>query len=206
MRFPNTPPMWRTFDLFKRLNFSGDYDPNIGRPGEGQGKIPSDLDGLGYDDEGTVCVQPGNLAGNTDDVIPYILETGEDWEYFNGIKHRKKDLIKIEDPDPLNDPFHVSLAQNGTVPNDYVKQGVQYWVDAKLGYFKQLLIDDFQSARKLLMCYDHNSTRQFMYEIHPKLMLPFRTYMQTTYPDRPLEFERKYPTEVRQIPIISFPH
>ena len=202
MRFPNTLPMWRTFDLFRRLEFTGHYISDEEKLEEiACGKAPYGFHAPGDSvdaDEDEDAINPGNQAGNTLDVIPYRMSTRADVQYFNDIQYNKAAIsANGSNPTKRVDLFDVSRSNRGPVPDDYVRQGVQYWIDAKIGFFKKELKEDFKKGKDLLMNYDEFSTRQFMQTLHPELARPFRKYMASEYPERPLECERAYPNEVR---------
>ncbi|KAI0085414.1 amine oxidase [Irpex rosettiformis] len=128
MRFPNTYPMRRAFDLF-HLTFGAP-------PAEGA------------------------------DVIDYYLSTPNDILSFNGITVNRKKLKE--------QGYQVFQP---AIPESYVAQSVQYWLDAKVGYFKQQLKRDFTSGMKELQAYDYNSTRQFMHSLHPELKEELTEYV-----------------------------
>lgn len=164
MRFPENKIMERTFELFERLEFIGFYarrHPFI-KP------IPPP-------------VHP--------DVIPYILSTPKDIQYFNRIR-RDQAAIKSNDElpeDERQDLFNVSLSKGGTVPDEFVRIGINRLIKGKLQIFKDAVKRDFATGWKKLMAYDMYSMRQFLQVPHPEL--------QAEYPPEQW-FPFPYPVEV----------
>lgn len=204
MRFPNTLPMWRTFDLFRRLNFTGDYISDrdelerLRSPEVLKDNRTIRRSSNPYQDSTSYGpVDKRNAEGNTYDVIPYLLTTGSDLQYFNGLRWTKAQIAaNLASPHKRIDLFDVSVSMLGPVPDEYVRMGPQYWMDAKIGFFKNEMVKDFAAGREFLMNYDEYSVRQFFTTVHPELARPFRKYMLEEYPDRPLPYERAYPQEV----------
>jgi hypothetical protein len=209
MRFPNTLPMWRTFDLFRRIDFTGDYISDR-KALEALSDTPElhEREKLRKEEESN-DVQRRKQSGNgpasvlppvvdapdmptLTDVIPYYLSTENDLKCFNNITARAADVR------PEEDHWKVSVSNRGPVPDSFAKKAIQFWLDAKLGYFKEELKkkDNFVKAMDELMKYDHNSTRQFMRSTHPELAEKFKAYMDEHWPGQGYVEEEAYPDEV----------
>jgi hypothetical protein len=170
MRFPETPVMKHTFDLFAYLGFKGNY---TGNP---SGKV----------------LQRNERNSEGDVVIPYYMSTEADIQYFNGIRHKASD---VEDSllGPGKDAFGVGTGFGpdgkptgpGTVPMEYIEKGPKYWMQGKTSYFKEALKTNFDQGWQLLKQYENYSTRQFLQTEHKELPL------------KPENTNRAYPIEVR---------
>lgn len=193
MRFPNISPMWRTFDLFHRLNFSGKYvyDKN---------KLQQLSNSTSSRDAGQALATYEALIANVTftnssipagtDVIDYILSTPEDIQNFNGVSIRRKDSQAAG----IN-----SFNTGGVIPESYLSKGVQYWLDAKVGYFRDQLRRNFTSGIDELRQYDAYSTRQLMRTKLPELEGKFADFMKETYPGQNYTGDVAYPEEVSQL-------
>ena len=192
MRFPNTPPMWRTFNLFRRLGFTGDYNSEKDES-KSLHQVSASPKSVGPPDPKELYKQNDNDLV----VIPYLMSTPADIQLFNCIRYSREAIdANALRPSKRVDLFDVSRSNDGPVPDEYVREGAQYWMDAKIGFFKEQLVENFVKGKELLMNYDQFSTRQFMQTLHPELSRSFDRFMRKEYPDRPLEYERAYPPEV----------
>lgn len=144
MRFPDNPIMDRTFDLFERLGFTGGYK----RRRDTTSPIPP-------------TVHP--------DVIPYIMKTGKDIQYFNYIRMTRNDLDPKGVLPPPFDPFKISHANKGPVPDKFVEDGIDKLTDHKFDYFRDKIKEEFETGWDELMAYDKWSTRQFLQSAHPEI-------------------------------------
>jgi len=93
-----------------------------------------------------------NFGSST--LIPYILSAPNDIQLFNG--------YLITGKPGVPDPFHVSVSNGGTVPDNYVQQGYDNLIEAKFSRFKEDLARNFDEGWKELIQYDGYSTRAYM--------------------------------------------
>jgi hypothetical protein len=210
MRFPNTLPMWRTFDLFSRIGFTGDYisdrealerlsdttdrkEREKMRLSEERKDLQRRRKAIGSSNLSPPVVDAPDVP-TANDVIPYYLSTPSDLKCFNGITARTSDV------ESEKDFWKVSVSNGGPVPDDFLEHTIQYWLDAKLGYFKEQLktAENFIDAMDELIKYDTNSTRQFMRSVHPELKDQFKDYMDKHWPGQGYKEELEYPDEVRK--------
>ncbi|KAJ9662063.1 hypothetical protein H2198_001605 [Neophaeococcomyces mojaviensis] len=60
------------------------------------------------------------------------------------------------------DPFHVSVAHGGSVPDETVQKGVSGILDDAFGPYKKVMAEDFKEGMKMLLEVDNFSTREYL--------------------------------------------
>lgn len=91
--------------------------------------------------------------------IPYILDKGS-------VKtpSRYNDIVVLSDQPlpPDGDPYKVSKANGGSVPDETIRTGLDAILNKAYGRFKDGLKADWKTGFKELMNYDKYSTRQYL--------------------------------------------
>ncbi|KAG8771087.1 hypothetical protein FRC12_003865 [Ceratobasidium sp. 428] len=117
MRFPNTPIMAKTYELFKKLEI---------------------------------------------DLLDYKISNDTNWLVYNGRRISKKEIA--DNPTIWeSDPFRVSMANGGTVPDKWAKQDPGEILHKEIKPFIDALVEDPSKALDdLIDNYDHFSTRSYL--------------------------------------------
>ncbi|TFY58617.1 hypothetical protein EVG20_g8079 [Dentipellis fragilis] len=102
-------------------------------------------------------------------LVDYHLGVGNNLAYYNTRGPFRKSDIR-----PKSDPFGVSIASGGTVPEKYALAGTQSWISKTFDPFRDLFREAyegqneedrfyaFEKAWKTLMEQDHHTTRGYM--------------------------------------------
>ncbi|KAA1477078.1 hypothetical protein DENSPDRAFT_828268 [Dentipellis sp. KUC8613] len=102
-------------------------------------------------------------------LVDYHLGVGNNLSYYNTRPPLRKSDIR-----PSSDPFRVSIARGGTVPERYALAGTQPWISKTFDPFRNLFreafdghegqdrLRAFEKAWKVLMKQDHHTTRGYM--------------------------------------------
>lgn len=104
-------------------------------------------------------------------LIKYILSNPDntDLRYYNDIVYTTGDLATTTDDDPF---------ETG-VDAEYMKQKYSYWIEQKLGPFKDKLRADFDDGWDYLKQFDMYSTRAYMSLVDPKYPTQVVDYLET---------------------------
>jgi sarcosine oxidase/L-pipecolate oxidase len=88
-------------------------------------------------------------------LVPYLMSDCKSLSLFNGV-------LAPATADLHDDPFHFGDKNDGWVPQEYVKEGPDFWLNKAYGSFKDAMRCGFKEGYKLLMQHDHMSTRAYM--------------------------------------------
>lgn len=104
-------------------------------------------------------------------LIKYILSNPDntDVRFYNDIAHTTGELATTTETDPFKTGVDVK----------YMKQKYTYWIEQKLGPFKDKLRANFDDGWKYLQKFDVYSTRAYMSLVEPKYPTQVVDYLET---------------------------